>query len=140
MADKIYKDKIGQGIDQVAPPATQADHVPQFGQIPTKEHQLNGNRVTSNVATTYALDWNAGSQFVLTPTAAVTLSNANLPVAPNTKVISGVFKAASFAVTFPSPAYKAAKNNDPLSAILDTRFTMESFPTYVLYTLENIPA
>lgn len=36
MADKIYKDKIGQGISQVTPPATQADHVPQFGQTVDK--------------------------------------------------------------------------------------------------------
>lgn len=105
-----------------------------------KEHQINGTRITVNITSTYAIDWNAASQFILTPTGAVTLSNSNLPVAPNTKVISGVFKASSFAVTFPV-SWKAKTGNDPLSATLDTHFTAETISdTVVLYTLENIPA
>lgn len=135
-----YQHSIGGKVSRtLSTPATQADHVPQFGQIPTKEHQLPGNRITASITGTYAIDWNAGSQFILTPTGAVTLSDANLPVAPNTKVISGRFTASANTVTFPA-SWKAAKNNDPLSATLDTHFTAETYPTYVLYTLENIPA
>lgn len=104
-----------------------------------KEHQINGTRITASITGTYAIDWNAGSQFILTPTGAVTLSDANLPVAPNTKVISGRFAASANTVEFPA-TWKAKASNDPLSATLDTHFTAETFPTYVLYTLENIPA
>ena len=104
-----------------------------------KEHQINGTRLTANITGTFNFDWNAYSQFVLTPTGATTLGNVNLPTGTNTKTMSGIFKASANAVTFPT-GFKAAKGNDPLSATLDTHCTLETYPTYVLYTLTNIPA
>jgi len=89
-----------------------------FGSNP-KEHQINGIRVTSNVTGTYAIDWNAGSVFVLTMTANTTFSFANLPTGVNSKIITviltGAFVPTFPAIATPKPAtdvYAGAKLNE----------------------------
>ena len=67
------------------------------------EHQINGIRVTANVSSTYAIDWNAGSAFVLTMTANTTFSFANLPPGVNSKIITVIITGA-FVPTFPGIA------------------------------------
>jgi len=67
------------------------------------EHQINGIRVTANVSSTYAIDWNAGSAFVLTMTANTTFSFANLPTGVNSKIITVIITGA-FVPTFPGIA------------------------------------
>lgn len=118
MAVTKHKIEIGGKVSQVTPPATQADHVPQFGQIPTLEHQLNGKRITANVSGTYVIDWNAASVFVLTMTANTTFSSVNLPTGDNSKVIN-IELTGAFVPTFPTTwklmpnatAYDGAKLN-----------------------------
>ena len=83
-----------------------------------KEHEINGIRVTTNVSGTYAIDWNAGSVFVLTMTADTTFSNANLPTGVNAKIIT-IELTGAFVPTFPAnwtlkpstDAYDGSKNN-----------------------------
>ena len=83
-----------------------------------KEHQINGIRINASVATSYAIDWNAGSVFVLTMTANTTFSNANLPTGVNAKIIT-IELTGAFAPTFPAnwtlkpstDAYDGVKNN-----------------------------
>ena len=68
-----------------------------------KEHEINGIRVTANVSGTYAIDWNAGSVFVLTMTANTTFSFSNLPTGVNSKIIN-VLITGAFVPTFPGIA------------------------------------
>jgi len=77
---------------------TSADYKP-FIEKP-KEHEINGIRVTANVSGTYAIDWNAGSVFVLTMTANTTFSFSNLPTGVNSKIITVILTGA-FVPTFP---------------------------------------
>ena len=84
-----------------------------------KEHEINGIRVTANVTGTYAIDWNAGSVFVLTMTANTTFSFSNLPTGVNSRIITVIITGA-FVPTFPliatpKPAtdvYNGAKLNE----------------------------
>jgi len=68
-----------------------------------KEHEINGIRVTANVSGTYAIDWDAGSVFVLTMTADTTFSFSNLPTGVNSKIIT-VIVTGAFVPTFPAIA------------------------------------
>jgi len=77
---------------------TAADYKP-FIEKP-KEHEINGIRVTDEVSGTYAIDWNAGSVFVLTMTADTTFSFTNLPTGVNSKIIT-VITTGPFVPTFP---------------------------------------
>ena len=83
------------------------------------EHEINGIRVTANVSGTYAIDWNAGSVFVLTMTANTTFSFSNLPTGVNSKIITviltGAFVPTFPAIATPKPAtdvYDGAKLNE----------------------------
>lgn len=106
--------------------------------VTPSEHEINGVRLTQDISGTFAFDWNAYSQFVLNPTADVTLSHTNLPADPDTKVISGVFRASASVVTFPANTILVG---DSLSATVDTKFTVEPISaTEIIFTLENLPA
>ena len=80
---------------------TAADYKP-FNATP-KENEINGIRVTANVTGSYAIDWNAGSVFVLTMTADTTFSFSNLPTGVNSKIIT-VIVTGAFVPTFPTIA------------------------------------
>ena len=83
------------------------------------EHQINGIRVTANVSGTYAIDWNAGSVFVITMTANTTFSFTSLPTGVNSRIITVIITGA-FIPTFPAIAtlkpatdvYAGAKLNE----------------------------
>ncbi len=92
--------------------------------IPTlpKEHEINGTRVTANVATTYAFDWNLASVFDLTMTAATTFSSTNLPTGANSKVIN-IKLSGNFAPTFPT-TWVLLPNADPYDGLKQNLITV----------------
>jgi hypothetical protein len=115
----------------------------QTGVVVLAEDDVKGVRITANVATTYAIDWNAGSVFELTMTADTTFSDSNLPTTTKTQVIEVVLNG-NFAATLPA-YWEALPSNDSylgtvrnhivVSCIVGTTSSED-----VLYSLENLSA
>jgi hypothetical protein len=106
-----------------------------------KEEEIVGTRVTDTVSGTYAIDWNAGSVFILTMTANTTFSDSNLPTGTETKVIT-VELAGAFVATFPS-YYEARPSNDAYDITVRNELTVNckngtSSGENVTYGLENL--
>jgi hypothetical protein len=108
------------------------------------EHEINGVRLSaSNLTGSYAIDWNTASLFDLTIVGATTLTDTNLPISTNTKVIEMLITG-DYALTLPAYWEKIPGSDNYLGTVRNhlviTCIKGDSGTEDVIYQLTNLSA
>jgi hypothetical protein len=87
-----------------------------------KEEEITGTRLTTNVLSTYTIDWNTASVFDLTMLADTTFSFSNLPTGTDTKIIT-IYLTGNYTPTFPTEATE--ESGDTYDGTINNRVTID---------------